>query len=353
MILRKNCWIIPVLVFLCVNCSKSQRFTGAVKKAKAGLSQGDQALMGGRFEEALGCFEGADKMLKRCESWVASVPTPLQESWNSLKPLLELRLNAFKSPEGGAQAAIKLAGESEDLSRAFWDGEGLCIKALGSEKWQALSPSAQSNLAAAASGVTVLTLGRNEKFVNQVVMTFGAPRESDGVTQLDVKMTLASNSFQTLFEMRKMGPAWRISDFSSDFFKIKMSDIFARTVARLESVKPLEESLGAPDFQDKLKDTLNMVFDDYSSENQDKKGVVVLNEAADLVTDSGQIVHLSKDKVVQLTGEKRVVNGQTQVQVNSLDISLGKGGQPETVVGWVPEDVLPWTGESQVWDSGM
>jgi hypothetical protein len=154
-------------------------------------------------------------------------------------------------------------------------------------------------------------------------------------------------------ELTREGPIWRMMDFTSDLFGSSLSTVFAMSLADLEMLRPIEETLAMPDASDILEKSFRMVLEKGIMKSSTKNPVVFTKKTCNLETADGLSYEIGDQAMVELLGQKRVVNGQVQVLARPFVYTQrDANGQLiyyNKLEGWMPEEALPSTGEEDVW----
>lgn len=345
----RRCLLLSTLLVL-TSCSARQRATRAIKGARALQQAGDELLVSGKADAALKKYDRGRKALDAREDLFEEVHQQIQDAARATQQDIELRLGAFEGPEGAVWAGLHLAGsgEEDDLAEKFWDGGAMAIRALGEEQWTALSGEGQERLEGLCIDLVFSFFRSNRRVVAEAQLNFTEVDQQDDCASMDVVFAYGKNSMKGHVEAKKTGPMWRIVNVESDIFRV--SELLSKSLATMASVRPLEEALARDDAYSLMMKAADVAFNEEVTSFDARGRVVVLAMETKLTMDDGVSLTLPRSRMVELLGETRSVDGETEVKVRVMGTDARTGtGVAGMTEGWINAESLPSTGEEDLW----
>jgi len=325
------------------SCSRSASDKKRIERAKEWMVRGDQCMVSADWTEAREAYEQSRQLLTGLAT--RGQRSPLDAVVDNINRQLGYRLGVFSSPQAAVLCAFRLAAdpENEKLLEALWNLDGTAKKALGKEQWGRLSERARGTLISYIEREVSTTLTRNSSLCTSIQVQFGRRDIARNMAVLDGVWKLGTTSGKLEAELHQDGPVWRIVDISSDILGSSFSGLVSNAVDSLERLHPLEEALLQENGEQLLIEAIQMSFDEQTASSDREHKAVRLPVEVPIKVVGGDALLLSRQTMVELMDERRVVDDQTEVKVRLL------GASWKSKLGWIPEAALPSADEGTVW----
>jgi len=343
-------------LFLLVGCSARQKAMRALRGTEKALNAADQAVLTGNIEDAKQLYQRAEKALLQKQSLFESSPVPLRQKAESLREALQLRREAWESPEGALRASFALAGdeETEDLAFFFWDFEAMSELILGVETWQQLPIEAREQVPSLSEQLLRHFTSHNRSLFQNIQIHVKKKTIQGNKARMNCSLLYGKTRLDGDVFLLKRDAYWKVLDVDMNMLQISrlLGDVF-RSV---DAVRPLEEALLAENISEILVQASQMALDESEMAFSEGGNVVTLVVDSVLELDNGQTLPMYSGRMVEVLEESRKIGETKQVRIRALGVVRedgtegdGSEGVAGSTIGWISEEALPLPTEEDVW----
>jgi len=343
--------ILVLATMLALGCSQGKRTAKVLSQAQKQMDAGDSAFLAREWDQAQQAYQEADRLLGKLGG---TIRKDLEPRAAALRRDVDLRCGIFKGPEECVVAAVRLAGtgEHDDLASLFWDAERLCKRALGTDRWEALSPGSRSHLIEVSEAFIFSRVGLNRPFYAKVNIAFSEREIEEDRSVLLGMWTFGESRSLVRVEMAREGKIWRVEDAYFGLFGAAMSTVLSESLQYLEALRPIQETLSRQDSREVLEEAFEIAADEISAQAPGKGKIAFVKTDTVFTKENGETLSLKRNSLVEVLGDRRSVDHGVEIRIRPILLGRERAdGQvvDQTQAGWVPEGALPSTDASAVW----